>query len=102
MLGAKPKMDKEATRKMYLQLAYSTSAGIAMVLAIFGCLYIGSYLDSVFDTGPKLTIGFLLVGIFVAFRNLFLMVKKYFPDESPVIANLKNEPRRKRPSPRQD
>jgi ATP synthase protein I len=101
MLGAIPKMDK-ATRKMSLQLAYGTSAGITMVLSIFGCLYIGSYLDSVFDTAPKLTIGFLLIGIFVAFRNLFLMVKKYFPDETSVIANLKSEPHRKRPPLRQD
>jgi len=92
----------EATKRMYLQLAYASSAGIAMVLAIFGCLYLGSFLDRVFETGNKLTVAFLLIGIIAAFRNLFYIVKKYFPDESPVIANLKIEPHRKRPHPKQD
>ena len=92
----------EATKKIYLQLAYTSSAGIAMVLAIFGCLYFGSFLDRVFETGFKLTFVFLLIGIIAAFRNLFLVIKKYFPDESPVIANLKSEPHRKRPAPIQD
>ena len=94
-------MDK-MTKKMYLQLAYSSSAGIAMVLAIFGCLYLGSYLDGVFGTGHKLTLVFLLFGIFVAFKNLFYMIKKHFPDDNPVIAYLKSEPRRKRPPPKKD
>jgi ATP synthase protein I len=87
---------------MYLQLAYSSSAGIAMVLAIFGCLYLGSYLDGLFETGHKLTVFFLLFGIIAAFRNLFSIIKKYFPDESPVITYLKSEPHRKRPPAKQD
>jgi ATP synthase protein I len=101
MLRGKTHVDK-ATKKMYLQVAYGSSAGIAMVLAIFGCLQLGNYLDGVFDTGYKLTIFFLLFGIIVAFYNLFYMIRKYFPDENPVMTHLKSEPHRKRPPFNQD
>lgn len=94
-------MDR-ATKKMYLQLAYASSVGIAMVLAIFGCLILGVYLDRKFETGNKLTIIFLLIGIFAGFRNLFWIAKKYFRDEKPVITCLKSEPHRKRPLPKED
>ena len=55
-------MDKEL-KKSAIQLAYASSVGIAMVLAIFGCLLIGVYLDRKFDTGSVFTFIFLLIGI---------------------------------------
>lgn len=94
-------MDK-ATKKLYLQLAYASSVGIAMVLAIFGCLLLGVYLDREFGTGYKLTIIFLLIGIFAGFRNLFWIAKKYSRDETPVITCLKSESHRKRPPPKEN
>jgi ATP synthase protein I len=92
----------KSSRKLYLQLAYASSIGIAMVLAIFGCLFLGAYLDGIFGTGHKLTIIFLLIGIMAGFRNLYWIAKKYFPDEKPVITCLKSEPHRKRPSPKEN
>lgn len=101
MLRSATQMGK-ASRKMYLQMAYASSIGIVMVLAIFGCLFLGAYLDGKFGTGHKLTITFLLIGIFVGFRNIYWIVKKYFPDEKPVITCLKSESHRKRPHPKED
>ena len=55
MLRSATQMDKE-TRKTAIQLAYASSIGIAMVLAIFGGLYLGVHLDRKFGTGYKFTI----------------------------------------------
>ena len=93
-------MDKE-TRKTAIQLAYASSIGIAMVLAIFGGLYLGVHLDRKFGTGYKFTIVLLLLGIFVGFRNIFVLIKKISRSEKPVIEYLKNETHRKRPPPKE-
>jgi ATP synthase protein I len=82
-----------------MQLAAASSVGIAMVLAIFGCLYLGVYLDRKFDTGNVFKVLFLFMGIAAGFRNLYVLIKRYFPNEKPVIKSLKSEPHRKRPYP---
>ncbi len=89
-------MDKE-TRKTAIQMAYASSVGIAMVLAIFGGLYLGIYLDREFGTGYKFTVILLLLGIVVGFRNLYVLIKKISRNENPVIKCLRSEPHRKRP-----
>ncbi|HNQ19214.1 MAG TPA: AtpZ/AtpI family protein [Smithellaceae bacterium] len=94
-------MDKEL-KKSAIQLAYASSVGIAMVLAIFGCLLIGVYLDRKFDTGSVFTFIFLLIGIVAGFRNLYVLIKRYFTDDEPIIKSLKSEPHRQRPSPKKN
>jgi len=101
MLRSATQMDKE-TRKTAIQLAHASSIGIAMVLAIFGGLYLGVHLDRKFGTGYKFTIVLLLIGIFAGFRNIFVLIKKISRDEKPVIKYLKNEPHRKRPPAKED
>jgi ATP synthase protein I len=86
-------------RDSVMQLAAASSVGIAMVLAIFGCLYLGVYLDRKFDTGNVFKVLFLFMGIAAGFRNLYVLIKRYFPNEKPVIKSLKSEPHRKRPYP---
>jgi ATP synthase protein I len=86
-------------RDSVMQLAAASSVGIAMVLAIFGCLYLGIYLDRKFDTGNVFKVLFLFLGIAAGFRNLYVLIKRYFPNEKPVIKSLKSEPHRKRPYP---
>ncbi|OPY07690.1 MAG: putative F0F1-ATPase [Syntrophus sp. PtaB.Bin001] len=80
MVKGAPRMGKES-RKSLIRLAYASSAGIGMVLAIFGCLYLGRYLDQYFGTGLRFTIVFLLLGIAAGFRNLYYLIKKYASDE---------------------
>ncbi len=83
-------------------MAYASSIGIAMVLAIFGCLLLGVYLDRKFDSGNVFTLLFLVIGVSAGFRNLYVLIKKNFPDEEPIIKSLKSEPHRKRPAPKKN
>jgi len=92
-------VDQE-TKKSAIQMAYASSIGIAMVLAIFGCLFLGSWLDGKLGTGPYFTLLFLLIGIVAGFRNMYVLIRKNFKDEQPLIASVKSEPHRKRPSPK--
>lgn len=94
-------MDQE-TRKNAMQMAYASSIGIAMVLAIFGCLILGAYLDRKFDSGNVFTIIFLFIGIAAGFRNLYVLIKKYFTDEEQIIKSIKSERHRQRPAPKKN
>jgi ATP synthase protein I len=91
-------MEKES-RKTLMRIAYASSVGIGMVLSIFGCLYLGRYLDQQFGTGLRFTIIFLLLGIAAGFRNLFYVVKKYSADDESAIDtdDIKSESDRKSP-----
>jgi ATP synthase protein I len=92
-------VDKEIG-KSAIRMAYASSVGIAMVVAIFGCLFLGIWLDRKLGTEPYFTLLFLLIGIFAGFRNLYILIKKYHKDEKPIITCVKSEPHRKRPSPK--
>jgi ATP synthase protein I len=94
-------MDKDL-QKYAMQMAFASSIGIAMVLAIFGCLLLGKYLDNKFDSGNVFTFVFLLIGIAAGFRNIYVLIKKNFTDEEPIIKSLKSEPHRQRPAPKKD
>jgi ATP synthase protein I len=68
---------KRETRREFRQLAYFSSLGFSVALSIFIGLGIGIYLDrEVFHTTPYLTLLFLVLGIFAAFRNIALAIKK--------------------------
>ncbi|MFZ2417046.1 MAG: AtpZ/AtpI family protein [Smithellaceae bacterium] len=92
-------MDSE-TKKLGIQMAYASSIGIAMVLAIFGCLLLGNYLDQRFDSGHVFTIVFLLIGISAGFRNIYVLIQRNFKDDETIIKSLKSEPHRQRPAPK--
>ena len=77
-------MDKE-TKQTAIQMARVSSIGIAMVIAIFGCFYLGRWLDQQLETEPYLTLLFLLIGIAAGFRNMYLLVKRYVKDDKPII-----------------
>jgi ATP synthase protein I len=86
-------------RASMLQMAYASSIGIAMVLMIFGSLYVGNWLDRKFGTLPYFTIIFLIIGIVAGFKNIYSVIMRNFKNEEPVIKSLKSEPHRKRPPP---
>ena len=89
-------MDKE-TKKTAIQMAYASSIGISMVIAIFGCLFLGVWLDRKLGTDPYLTLIFLLMGIVAGFRNMYLLIKRSFKDKQPVTKGVTSEANRKRP-----
>jgi F0F1-type ATP synthase assembly protein I len=53
-------MDKGANKYM-VQLTYASSVGFAMIMAIFGSLFLGNFLDKKFGTGNILSVIFLLI-----------------------------------------
>ena len=68
---------KRETRRQFRQLAYFSSLGFSVALSIFIGLAIGIYLDrKVFQTTPYLTLLFLVLGIFAAFRNIAMAIEK--------------------------
>jgi len=68
-------MNKE-TRRAFKDLAYYSSLGISVALAIFIGLGVGVWLDRKFDTSPWLTLIFLVLGIIAGFRNIALVIKR--------------------------
>lgn len=68
-------MNRE-TRRAFKDLAYYSSLGISVALAIFIGLGIGVWLDRKFDTSPWLTLIFLIFGIIAGFRNIALVIKR--------------------------
>ena len=68
-------MNRE-TRRYIRELAFYSSIGFSVALAIFIGLAIGVWLDGKFDTHPWLTLIFLGLGIAAGFRNIGLAIKK--------------------------
>lgn len=75
-------MDQE-TRKSLIRVANISSMGIALGMTIFGCFFIGLYLDRKLGTGHILTFLFLLLGIAAGFKNIYGLIMKSLEDEKP-------------------
>ncbi|SLM30128.1 AtpI2 [Desulfamplus magnetovallimortis] len=58
------------------ELAYYSSLGLTVALSIFIGLFLGVWLDGVFDTKPVLTMVFLGFGIAAGFRNLLMAARR--------------------------
>ncbi len=68
-------MEKE-TRRAFKELAYYSSLGLSVSLAVFIGLAIGVVLDRKFETSPWFTLVFLALGIAAGFRNIALVIKR--------------------------
>ncbi|MBF0200014.1 MAG: AtpZ/AtpI family protein [Desulfamplus sp.] len=67
------------TRKKFStirELAYYSSLGLTLALSIFIGLFLGVWLDGLFDTRPVLTLVFIGFGIAAGFRNLLMAAKR--------------------------
>jgi ATP synthase protein I len=75
-------------RQLFKSLSFLSSVGISMVAATFIGLAMGYYLDRWLETGPWLTLVFLLLGIVSGFRNIFILtareLRRQQKDESPT------------------
>lgn len=67
---------KKETSKTIKELAYYSSLGLSVALAIFIGLFLGVWLDGKFGTKPVLTLVFLGLGIAAGFRNLIGAAKR--------------------------
>lgn len=57
-------------------LALFNQVGIAMLIPIFMCTFIGIFLDKATGLEPLFLIIFILLGVGAAFRNLFYIIGK--------------------------
>ena len=64
-------------KKLIKSLYYLSTVGLAMALSICIGAFLGIWLDKKLGTEPWLFFVFLALGIAAAFRNLYVMVKKY-------------------------
>ena len=60
---------------------YASSIGIAMVVSIFGSLYLGIWLDKKFGTHPYLTMLMLFLGVASGFRSFYVMIRRALEDD---------------------
>ena len=67
---------KKETRRAFKEMAYFSSLGLSVSLAIFIGLAIGVVLDRKFETSPWFTLVFLAFGIAAGFRNIALVIKR--------------------------
>ncbi len=90
-------MDKD-TKDYMVQLTYASSVGFAMVLAIFGGLFIGTWLDRKWE---RTQFALFFGRGSLSLRNIYVLIKKNFPEEGEEIQRrIKIEPHRKRPPPK--
>jgi ATP synthase protein I len=67
---------KEDTKKLLRLVGLASTLGLTIVLATVIGLAVGIWLDRVFDTGPWLTLIFLVLGIVAGFRNFYRYMTK--------------------------
>jgi ATP synthase protein I len=65
------------TKKLVKSLYYLSTVGLAMALSISIGAFLGYWLDKKLNTEPWLFFVCLALGIAAAFRNLYVMVKKF-------------------------
>lgn len=69
--------DTEEERKHMLQaLSLVTELGVSISLPIVGGVMAGVYLDRRFGTAPKLTLGFIFIGLFAGIFQIVRVIKK--------------------------
>lgn len=67
----------KVNREILKSLALINQVGITMMVPIIGCVFLGIFLDKKFDTSPLILIIMIVVGITVAFRNLYMLTKSF-------------------------
>ena len=72
----RPHFMEEETKKMFRNLGYLSTVGLAMAFSIGIGAGVGYFLDKKFGTTPWLFFVFTALGIVAAFRNLYMMYKR--------------------------
>lgn len=66
----------EDYKQLFKSLSFLSSVGITMVAATFIGLAMSYYLDKWLETGPWLTLIFLMLGIVSGFRNIYILTSR--------------------------
>lgn len=57
-------------------LGLLNQVAISMLVPIFGCVFVGIFLDNITNKAPLWLVIFILLGVGAAFRNLFYIILK--------------------------
>lgn len=68
---------KKSDKTVLQALTMISQVGITMLVPIFLCVYVGLKLDDWFGT-EYLFIIFVLFGVLAAFRNVYLLMRKFY------------------------
>ena len=70
--------DKKRTSSQIAQmLSLITQLGIMMLVSIFGCFFIGKFIDNKLNTSPIFMLIFLVLGVGGAFMSVYKTVIVY-------------------------
>lgn len=58
-------------------LSLISQLGIIMLVCIFGCFFVGKFIDAHIGTGRIFTMGFLILGVASAFNSVYRVLHKY-------------------------
>jgi ATP synthase protein I len=67
---------KDENKSILKSVGKYSAIGIEIAVSVIIGLFIGSYLDGLFDTSPWLTIIFLIFGFVAGMRSLFTLMKE--------------------------
>lgn len=67
-------------KSVYRALAMITQFGLNMLVPIFGCAFLGSFLDKKLGTSFFI-IAFFFIGALAGFRNVFLFARRIYEDK---------------------
>lgn len=68
---------KSTSAQIAQMLSLISQLGIMMVVSIFGCFFIGKFIDNKLNTSPIFTLIFLVLGIGGAFMSVYKTVIVY-------------------------
>ena len=68
-------------KNVYQSIAMITQFGINMIVPIFMCTLLGVYIGKIFDR-MIIVIPLFIIGALAGFRNVYIMAKKIFEQES--------------------
>lgn len=70
---------KEKDKRWWIQIAWASSMGVAMVVSMVVSVFLGILLDRLFST-RFLTLIFIGIGIIAAYRSMWHIYKRYLRD----------------------
>ncbi|MBI4067178.1 AtpZ/AtpI family protein [Candidatus Gottesmanbacteria bacterium] len=65
-----------AKKKLYQSLSIASQLGFSIAIPLVGGALLGSFLDSKFDTAPKLTLSLIFFGLFISGYNMYKIMKE--------------------------
>ncbi len=77
----KRKLKKKDKLKIASAYGLVTQIAINVLVIVFGCFFLGKFLDGVLNTSPWLMLLFLILGILSAFRNIYVVSMRALKDD---------------------